>query len=178
VRKTRCPSCEQAFDLLPDQQRRSTVVCPHCGRVVIVGAATAPTESPDDPSTEAFLEPLLPAEDPTQIGVASKTLSLPLGKRVSVAILSGPRKGDVVVLDRPRLSFGRDGAGADVQVPDFDVSRDHAALECHGARIMLRDLGSRNGTFVGDQRVSQREIKNDDEFRLGGTTFLLLVVDE
>jgi pSer/pThr/pTyr-binding forkhead associated (FHA) protein len=110
--------------------------------------------------------------------VASKTLSLPLGKRVSVAILSGPRKGDVVVLGGPRLTFGRDGAGADVQVPDLDASRDHAAVECHGARIMLRDLGSRNGTFVGDQRVSQREIKNDDEFRLGGTTFLLLVVDE
>jgi DNA-directed RNA polymerase subunit RPC12/RpoP len=178
VRTTRCPSCDKAFDLLADQQARYTVLCPHCGRVVLIGAVTAPVGSSDDPSTEAFLEPLHPAEDPTQIGVASKMLSLPLGKRVSVAILSGPRKGDVVVLDRPRLSFGRDGAGADVQVPDLDVSRDHAAVECHGARIMLRDLESRNGTFVGDQRVSQREIKNDDEFRLGRTTFMLLVVDE
>jgi hypothetical protein len=30
---------------------------------------------------------------------------------------------------------------------------------------------------VGDQRVSQREIQKDDEFRLGSTTFLLLVSD-
>ena len=178
MRTTRCPGCDKAFDLLVDDQGRSTVVCPHCGRIVIVGAATAQTESPDDPSTEAFLEPLLPAEDPTQIGVASKTLSLPPGKRVSVAILSGPRKGDVVVLSGPRLTFGREGAGADLQVPDLDVSREHAAVECHGPRIMLRDLGSRNGSFVGDQRVSQREIENDDEFRLGGTMFMLLVVDE
>ena len=112
------------------------------------------------------------------MGVASKTLSLPPGKRVSIAILSGPRKGDVVVFGGPRLTFGREGAGADVQVPDVDVSRSHAAVECHGARIVLRDLGSRNGTFVGDQLVSQRQIEGHNEFRLGGTTFLLLVADE
>lgn len=180
--RQRCPSCGQAFDLLPEQQGRSTAACPHCGRIVVVdaaaGAASKPAGSSNDPSTEAFIEPLQPSEEPTQVGVASKTLSLPPGKRVSVAILSGPRKGDVVVLAGPRLSFGREGAGADVQLPDVDVSRSHAAVECHGARIVLRDLGSRNGTFVGDQRVSQHEIQSHDEFRLGATTFLLLVTDE
>jgi len=182
VKKTRCPSCSEAFDLLPEQEGRSTAVCPHCRRIVIVGAAAAaapaPAGSPNDPSTEAFLEPLQPSEVPTHVGVASKTLSLPPGKRVSIAILSGPRKGDVVVFGGPRLTFGREGAGADVQVPDVDVSRSHAAVECHGARIMLRDLGSRNGTFVGDQLVSQRQIEGHNEFRLGGTTFLLLVADQ
>jgi pSer/pThr/pTyr-binding forkhead associated (FHA) protein len=110
--------------------------------------------------------------------VAAKTLSLPAGKRVSIAILSGEFKGNVTVLLGPRLTFGRQGGGADVQVPDPEVSRSHAALECHGARIVLRDLGSRYGTFVGDQRVSQREIHTHTEFRLGGTMFLLLVTDE
>jgi S-DNA-T family DNA segregation ATPase FtsK/SpoIIIE len=96
---------------------------------------------------------------------------------VSIAILSGPRKGDVFVFTRPRVTLGRTDSGSDVEVPDPDVSRSHAAVECHGGRITLRDLKSRNGTYVGDQRVSQREIQKDDEFRLGSTTFLLLVSD-
>jgi pSer/pThr/pTyr-binding forkhead associated (FHA) protein len=97
---------------------------------------------------------------------------------VSVAILSGPRKGEVVVLGRPRLTIGRAGGGSDVELPDPDVSRSHAAVECHGARIVLRDLGSRNGTFLGDERISQREVADRAEFRVGGITFLLLVADE
>jgi predicted RNA-binding Zn-ribbon protein involved in translation (DUF1610 family) len=181
VSRTRCQSCGESFDLLPEHEGRSTAVCPRCGRVVVVAPATAapaPAGSPNDPSTEAFIEPLEPAEDPTQVGVASKTLALPTGKRVSVAVLSGKRKGDVMVLVGPRLTFGREGAGADLRVPDPEVSRSHAAVECHGTRIVLRDLGSRYGTFVGDQRVSQHEIESHSEFRLGGTTFLLLVADE
>ncbi len=173
---TRCPTCGSAFEL--PREHGATVRCPQCARVVIVGWAAEPpptAEAPRDPSTEAFLEPLKPAEDPTQIGVASQTLSLPHGKRVSLAILSGPRKGDVVVFSRPRVTLGR--SGADVEIPDRDVSRSHAAVECYGGRIMLRDLGSRNGTFAGDQGVSQREIQNADEFRLGRTKFVLLVTD-
>ena len=84
-----------------------------------------------------------------------------------MAVLSGPRKGDVFVLERPRLALGREGGGADVQVPDPDVSRSHAALECHGTRVVLRDLDSRNGTFVGEERVTQRDVEDHAEFRLG-----------
>jgi hypothetical protein len=174
----RCPACEEAFEPPREDEGRSTVVCPRCRRVVVVPAPAGAARGASDPTTEAFLEPLRPAEGPTQVGVASQTLSLPPGKRVSVAILSGPRKGEVVVLGRPRLTIGRAGGGSDVELPDPDVSRSHAAVECHGARIVLRDLGSRNGTFLGDERISQREVADRAEFRVGGITFLLLVADE
>jgi FHA domain-containing protein len=180
VSTTLCRNCDQPFDLLPEHEGRSTAACPRCGRVVVLGApapSAAAAGPPGDPSTEAFLEPLPPAEDPTQVGVASQTLALPAGKRVSVAALSGARKGDVRVLASPRLTFGREGGGCDVQVPDPEVSRRHAALECHGARIVLRDLQSTHGTFVGEERVSVRELESQAEFRLGRTTFLLIVTD-
>lgn len=179
--RTSCPGCGETFDVPPEHEGRSTTPCPRCGRVVILGGAAvpapAPAETSGDPSTQAFLEPLPPAEDPTQVGVASQTLSLPAGKRVSVAILSGPRKGEVVALGVPRLTFGREGAGADVEVPDLRVSRSHAAVECHGSRVVLRDLGSASGTFVGGQPITWREIESHTEFCLGATTFLLLVAD-
>jgi hypothetical protein len=171
-----CPSCKETFPLSAEQRGKATVACPRCGRVVVLRDAVGPAAT-TDPGTEPALEPARPAELPTQIGVASQTLSLPQGKRVSLAVLSGARRGEAFVLERPRLTLGRSGGGADLELPDPDVSRSHAALECHGARIVLRDLGSRNGTFVAEERVSQRELTDRSEFRVGGTTFLLLVAD-
>ena len=173
----RCPSCNESFALAREDEGRATVPCRRCGRVVVIAGAARPAAA-DDPQTEPCLEPLAAGEEPTQIGAAGATLSLPPGKRVSVVVVSGPRKGNRATLDRPRLTLGQAGAGADLEVPDPEISTRHAAIECHGARIVLRDLGSRAGTFVGDERVGQREIDDQTEFRLAGTTFLLLVADD
>lgn len=175
-----CPACRNTFDLSAADAARATVSCPHCRRIVVVGEARSAAGSDADSGTSPLLEPLPPHESPTQIGVASQTLSLPGGKRVSVAILSGPRKGEAVTLLRPRLSFGRAsvGEGADVQIADPQLSLQHAVLECHGARIVLRDLGSASGTFVGEERIgTSRELEDGGEFRLGDTSILVLVND-
>jgi FHA domain len=171
----RCPSCTESFALSRRDEGKATAACPHCGRIVVLGAGSS--AAGDDPRTEPLLEPLAPGEDPTRIGAAAATLSLPAGKRVSVVVASGPRKGNRATLERPRLTLGLAGGGADLDIPDPEMAPAHAAIECHGTRIILRDLGSRSGTFVGDERVGQREIEDQTEFRLAGTTFLLLVAD-
>src|SRR5262249_5027159 len=135
---------------------------------------------PADRAPPPRREPLLPHESPTQIGVASQTLSLPAGKRVSVAILSGPRKGEAIMLVRPRLVLGRGGpaAGVDVAIDDPRLSPQHAALQGPGRRIVLRGLGSADGTFLGDDRIAgPRDVADGAEFRLGETAVLLLVKD-
>lgn len=174
----RCPSCHESFAIAREHEGRATVVCPACGHIV-VRAAVGPSaaDGPDDPRTEPALERLASGEGPTQIGAAAATLRLPPGKRVSVVVVTGPRKGNRVTLDRPRLTLGLAGGGADLDVPDPEMSASHAAIECHGERIVLRDLGSKAGTFLGDDRIGQREIEDQTEFRLAGTTFLLLVAD-
>jgi pSer/pThr/pTyr-binding forkhead associated (FHA) protein len=94
-----------------------------------------------------------------------------------VAVLSGPRKGDVLVLAGPKLVIGREGGDADLQLPDAEISRRHVALECYGSRVVLRDLGSRNGTFVGAVKVAWRDVEDQAEFRLGATQLLLIVTE-
>ena len=66
---------------------------------------------------------------------------------------------------------------ADIVLNDTEVSRQHAAIEVHGARVVLRDLGSTNGIFVNEVKVSQSEIENRSEFRLGGTRLMLIMTD-
>jgi S-DNA-T family DNA segregation ATPase FtsK/SpoIIIE len=119
---------------------------------------------------------LTPADEATAIG-GRVSLALPQGKRVSLAILTGPRKGDVVLFDKPRMIVGREGGQAEVQLADPEVSRHHASVECLGSRIVVTDLGSRNGTFVGTERIQTRELEDHAEFRVGGTILMLILAD-
>jgi DNA-binding winged helix-turn-helix (wHTH) protein len=48
--------------------------------------------------------------------------------------------------------LGREGEGV-VALPSSSVSRQHAALSMEGTAARLRDLGSKNGTFVDELRV-------------------------
>jgi hypothetical protein len=175
-----CPSCAGRFEL-DEPGAKATALCPLCGRVVVVRDAALVPEAkeggtvPFDPGTEAALEPLTAADELTAVGGRGPKVALPAGKRISLAILSGPRKGDVMPIEAPRVTLGRSGGGADVEVDDSEVSRAHATLECVGGRFVLTDTGSTNGTFVAEERVQAREIEDKGEFRLGHTRFLLMV---
>jgi len=102
-------------------------------------------------------------------------LSLPAERRLSLAVLQGKDSGRIFLVDKPRVILGR--GEADIVLNDTEISRQHAAIEVHGARVVLKDLGSTNGIFVNDVKVSQSEIENRTEFRLGGTRLMLIMTD-
>jgi DNA-binding winged helix-turn-helix (wHTH) protein len=63
--------------------------------------------------------------------------------------------------------FGRE-EGASVRADSSGVSRQHARLVVSEDAATLEDLGSKNGTFVGDERVSSpRVLADGDVIRLG-----------
>jgi two-component system response regulator AtoC len=74
------------------------------------------------------------------------------------------------------LLLGRSTA-CDVMVPDEGVSRRHARLRVSaGARVEIEDLGSANGTRVGDRRVGAGEpvlLAPGEVVRLGGALVFL-----
>jgi hypothetical protein len=112
-------------------------------------------------------------------GSSGAALTLPAGKRVSLAFLAGPRSGEVYVLQHPTVLIGREGAGggAHIELADSQVSRAHAVLECHGLQFVVRDLESTNGTLVNGQRIRAQELQDRGEFEIGSTRFMLLLAD-
>ena len=62
--------------------------------------------------------------------------------------------------------LGRDEDG--IQIDSPTVSRRHACIRVSGSEAMLEDLGSKNGTFVGGDRVAAPvRLKDGDEIRVG-----------
>ena len=75
---------------------------------------------------------------------------------------SAPSQGRFVELTAARLTIGR-VAGNDLQLDDQKVSRHHAVIEVHERQAVLRDLGSRNGTYVDGVRLSGAHVLSGGE---------------
>ncbi|MBV9128294.1 MAG: FHA domain-containing protein, partial [Verrucomicrobia bacterium] len=60
------------------------------------------------------------------------------------------------------------------------VSRQHAVIRCHnGFEYQVMDLGSRNGTYVNDQRVVMPvTLKNGSKIRIANNEMIFEVVEE
>ena len=104
---------------------------------------------------------------------AGGELKLPTSAKLSLAVIAGPESGKIFQIERPRIIIGRHDA--DINVDDPEISRQHAALEISNDRITLVDLGSTNGTFMGDEPVKEAPIENQGEFTIGGSTIMLIV---
>jgi phosphoserine phosphatase RsbU/P len=100
--------------------------------------------------------------------------------RLEVSDASGRR---VVRLDKESFTIGR-SSGCDLRIFSVDVSRDHAQLVLNGDRWILRDCGSRYGTFVNDVPVApdaNKPLSHRDRIRLGrsgGAELAFLVGDD
>ena len=82
-----------------------------------------------------------------------------------------------VRLDEGVHILGRD-PDAEILLESPGVSRRHALLTISKGSATIEDLGSKNGTFVGDQRVDgSRSLKNGDTISVGSVTLTLSVLD-
>jgi hypothetical protein len=76
-------------------------------------------------------------------------------------------------LSEGRHRVGR-GERADIGLEDRSVSREHAEILVDGESVWVRDLGSRNGTWINEVRVQgTTEIQSGDRIRFGGLSFHL-----
>jgi hypothetical protein len=75
-----------------------------------------------------------------------------------------------VVLDDDRVTVGTEDSNRVCLADDGTVSRLHAVVENYGSGWAVRDLGSRNGTFINGRRVlGEQALHAGDELRIGKT---------
>src|SRR4051794_22424963 len=85
-----------------------------------------------------------------------------------VVIVEGPGAGREFPL-AGSLVAGRDPSAA-IPLEDPEASRQHASITAREGGAVVEDLGSTNGTFVGDERLTgSRTVAPGDRIRIGTT---------
>jgi serine phosphatase RsbU (regulator of sigma subunit)/pSer/pThr/pTyr-binding forkhead associated (FHA) protein len=85
----------------------------------------------------------------------------------------------IVPIDKPLIAIGRRNEN-DLRLTGSDVSRDHAEISAADGSYVLRDRGSRYGTFVNGEQVSERPLRHGDRIQFGrasGTNVVFLTED-
>jgi pSer/pThr/pTyr-binding forkhead associated (FHA) protein len=117
--------------------------------------------------------------------------------RITVTVVCGNLSQKEYLFERPtQCSIGRSEA-CDIPVPadglHADISRRHCCLEVDPPAIRVRDLGSRNGTWVNGEKIGQRprhqlpqetdwrdfashDLQDGDELRVGSIIFRVGIV--
>lgn len=72
-----------------------------------------------------------------------------------------------VPISEPGMAIGR-AQQNHVVLASQRVSRFHAQLITEGPLVILRDLGSRNGTFVNGKRIEAQVLANGDNIDIAG----------
>jgi pSer/pThr/pTyr-binding forkhead associated (FHA) protein len=71
-------------------------------------------------------------------------------------------QGRTYDVEKEHFIIGRSKGQADLRLDDPNVSRQHAAIERIGSIYYLVDLGSTNGVFVGDDKITRRALVDGD----------------
>jgi serine/threonine protein kinase len=86
---------------------------------------------------------------------------------------TGPKAGHEYALNKDVINMGRQSS-CDVQILDNMSSRVHCQVRRDGKLYSLIDLGSRNGTYLNDKKVSERQLAFGDRIRIGEAEYKLV----
>ena len=92
-----------------------------------------------------------------------------------IVVENGDKKGKrVEIPDHGTIVVGR-GSDADIAVSDHLCSRHHFQVRHNGSQFLIQDLGSSNGTFVNDRRLSEETwLATGDGIQAGETQLTFL----
>jgi len=84
---------------------------------------------------------------------------------------SGPEKGQVIAI-KEKTSIGR-ALDCDISILEPGLSRQHAELEIVDDELVIRDLGSSNGTYLNGSKVSQSVCRSGDVLQFERIKFIV-----
>jgi len=95
--------------------------------------------------------------------------------QVMLRVVGGKHNGREIKLAGPKFIIGR-GEGSHLRPSSDLVSRQHCGITIDEGRVIVEDMGSRNGTFVnGEQLTKPHEARSGDTLRVGRLQFELVL---
>lgn len=92
---------------------------------------------------------------------------------IGLKFLNGSQEGNIVPVSKDKFIIGRE-LDCTLRLAQELVSRHHCAIIQDGYTIRLRDLGSKNGSFINGHRISSdKELKDRDIITVGGIALQL-----
>jgi pSer/pThr/pTyr-binding forkhead associated (FHA) protein len=119
------------------------------------------------PDDDAAIDGDIPSDSRALSGSAQRTAA----SRVVLRGVSGSYYGRSLSLQDP-VVVGR-GAEADIRLDEPGMLDRHAQLELHGEHVLLRDLGSHDGSVVNGVAVSSAILAPGDQIAFDGHRFVL-----
>jgi diguanylate cyclase (GGDEF)-like protein len=95
------------------------------------------------------------------------------GRKAQLVVLSGTNVGQVFNLPKSAVTIGRD-ANTEIQILDAGISRRHAMIyQDKAGQYLLKDAGSRNGTFANNHQIEGAyALQDGDKIQIGVMTIL------
>ncbi len=88
-----------------------------------------------------------------------------------LTIEQGKDRGQVREFNGPEVTIGRTGE-SDLTIAEAGVSRQHARITFDGARWVLSDMGSANGTLLNGAKVASEPLENGDRIGIAGAVLV------
>ena len=92
-------------------------------------------------------------------------------------MIKGPDRGEQVQLSDEPITFGS-APNCDLVLSDKTVSRRHAMAVLEGEEVIVRDLGSTNGTFIQGSRFKEITVSFGAEIKVGRTVIKFVPEEE
>jgi len=109
----------------------------------------------------------------TVVTAISKISDRPVAKEACLVVIYGLDLGKKYNLNRPQIIIGR-SSKADIQIDQEAVSRNHCKIINTGKAILLRDMGSTNGTYINDELIDEYVLRDGDFIKVGRCIFKFL----
>ena len=97
--------------------------------------------------------------------------------RGRLVVVKGPDRGETIAVGESPLTVGS-GGGSSVLLSDPTISRKHLGIDPGPTGLVLRDLGSTNGSFVQGSRFKELTLAFGAEVKLGQTVLKYLPDEE
>ncbi|MBC8133712.1 MAG: GGDEF domain-containing protein [Deltaproteobacteria bacterium] len=109
----------------------------------------------------------------TVVTAISRITDRPLGKEACLVVIYGDELGKKYNLNSQSVVVGR-SSKCEIQIDQESISRNHSKIVNTGKTLLVRDLGSTNGTYVNDEPIEEHVLRDGDLIKIGRTIFKFL----